>query len=92
MSWKEFVASLDNPQIEELALWGRERLIKHYRAGAQGIWRVVATPFSAEVHKRDTQRSIIGRPEMGRSREGINRSTPVGHYMQILGGPFYRSG
>jgi len=40
MSWKEFVASLDNPQIEELALWGRERVIKHYRAGVQGIWRV----------------------------------------------------
>lgn len=40
MSWKEFVGSLDNPQIEELALWGRERVIKHYRAGVQGIWRV----------------------------------------------------
>lgn len=40
MSWKEFVGSLDNPQIEELALWGRERIIKHYRAGVHGIWRV----------------------------------------------------
>lgn len=40
MSWKEFVGSLDNPQIEELALWGRERVIKHYREGVQGIWRV----------------------------------------------------
>jgi serine/threonine protein phosphatase 1 len=40
MSWKEFVGSLDNAQIEELALWGRERVIKHYRAGVQGIWRV----------------------------------------------------
>lgn len=65
MSWKEFGGSLDTPQIEELALWGRERLIKHYRAGAQGIGRVVATPFSAEVLKRDTLRSIIGRQEMG---------------------------
>ena len=40
MAWKEFVASLDNPQIEELALWGRERVIKHYREGVSGIWRV----------------------------------------------------
>lgn len=35
MSWKEFVGSLDNPQIEEFALWGRERIIKHYRVAHQ---------------------------------------------------------
>lgn len=40
MSWKEFLGSLDNAQIEEVALWGRERVIKHYRQGVQGIWRV----------------------------------------------------
>lgn len=40
MTWSEFVGSLDNPQIEELALWGRERVIKHYREGVPGIWRV----------------------------------------------------
>jgi len=40
ISWQEFVGSLDNTQIEEIALWGRERIIKHYRDGVPGIWRV----------------------------------------------------
>ncbi|QKG67046.1 metallophosphoesterase [Pseudomonas sp. B14-6] len=40
LSWKEFVGSLDNAQIEEVALWGRERVIKHYREGVSGVWRV----------------------------------------------------
>lgn len=42
MSWQEFVGSLDNAQIEEIALWGRERIIKHYRVGVPGVWRVCA--------------------------------------------------
>lgn len=40
MSWQEFVGSIDNAQIEEIALWGRERVIKHYRVGVRGVWRV----------------------------------------------------
>lgn len=40
MAWSDFVGSLDNPQIVEIALWGRERIIKHYREGVKGIWRI----------------------------------------------------
>lgn len=40
MTWEAFVDNLDNPQIEEIALWGRERIVKHYRNGVEGIWRV----------------------------------------------------
>jgi serine/threonine protein phosphatase 1 len=40
MSWEDFVDNLDNPQIAEVALWGRERIIKHYREGVEGVWRV----------------------------------------------------
>ncbi len=40
MSWQEFVEQLDNPQIEDIALWGQERIVKHYRDGVQGVWRV----------------------------------------------------
>lgn len=40
MNWEDFVDNLDNPQIAEVALWGRERIIKHYREGVEGVWRV----------------------------------------------------
>lgn len=40
LSWEEFAGSLNNAQIEEVALWGRERVIKHYREGVAGVWRV----------------------------------------------------
>ncbi|MEN1833755.1 metallophosphoesterase [Pseudomonas lijiangensis] len=40
MLWSEFVRSVENPQIEEIALWGRERIIKHYRGVVIGAWRV----------------------------------------------------
>jgi serine/threonine protein phosphatase 1 len=40
MSWENFVDNLDNPQIEEIALWGRERIVKHYRGGVKDVWRV----------------------------------------------------
>lgn len=40
VTWSEFVASLGDPQIEEFALWGRDRLKKRYTAGVEGIWRV----------------------------------------------------
>lgn len=40
MSWQTFVDSLDNPQIEEIALWGRSRIKKHFRDGVPGAWRV----------------------------------------------------
>lgn len=40
MSWSEFVESVGNPQIQEIALWGRERIIKHHREGVKGVWRI----------------------------------------------------
>ncbi len=40
MSWQAFVDGLDNPQIEEIALWGRSRIKKHFREGVSGAWRV----------------------------------------------------
>lgn len=40
MAWQAFVDSLDNPQIEEIALWGRSRIKKHFREGVSGVWRV----------------------------------------------------
>lgn len=40
MLWNDFTGSLDNSQIEEIALWGRERIIKHYHEGVKGVWRV----------------------------------------------------
>lgn len=40
MLWGEFVGNVVNPQIEEIALWGRERIIKHHREGVIGAWRV----------------------------------------------------
>lgn len=40
MLWGEFVGNVENPQIEEIALWGRERIIKHHREVVIGAWRV----------------------------------------------------
>ncbi|AAN69286.1 MULTISPECIES: serine/threonine protein phosphatase [Pseudomonas] len=38
--WQTFVAELENPAIEETALWGRDRIMKHQRDGVPGAWRV----------------------------------------------------
>lgn len=40
MSWLTFKAQLDHPSIEEIALWGRDRILKHRREGVSGVWRV----------------------------------------------------
>ncbi|PHX44534.1 serine/threonine protein phosphatase, partial [Pseudomonas sp. NZIPFR-PS5] len=40
LSWQGFVNDIDNAQVEEIALWGRERIKKHYRQGVAGVWRV----------------------------------------------------
>jgi serine/threonine protein phosphatase 1 len=40
MSWSEFVARIDDPQIKHVAQWSMRRVSKHDRAGVPGIWRV----------------------------------------------------
>ncbi|WP_372028369.1 metallophosphoesterase [Pseudomonas kurunegalensis] len=40
LAWNDFTQSLDNPQIQDVALWGRERIKKHHRDGVSGAWRV----------------------------------------------------
>lgn len=40
MPWPTFVSQLDNAAIEDIALWGRDRIVKHYREGVPGVWRV----------------------------------------------------
>jgi len=40
LAWNDFTQSLDNPQIQDVALWGRERIKKHHRGGVSGAWRV----------------------------------------------------
>lgn len=40
MAWPTFVEQLDNPDLEHIALWGRDRIIGHHRGGVPGIWRV----------------------------------------------------
>lgn len=40
LSWDDFTNSLDNPQLQDVALWGRERIKKHHRRGVSGAWRV----------------------------------------------------
>jgi serine/threonine protein phosphatase 1 len=40
ISWCEFARDIANPTIEEIALWGRERIKKHQRGGVPGVWRV----------------------------------------------------
>lgn len=40
LAWNDFTQSLDSPQIQDVALWGRERIKKHHRGGVPGAWRV----------------------------------------------------
>ncbi|WP_350297904.1 metallophosphoesterase [Pseudomonas putida] len=40
MAWPTFLEQLDNPAMEEIALWGRDRIVKHHRDGVPGVWRV----------------------------------------------------
>ncbi|MBH3459271.1 metallophosphoesterase [Pseudomonas putida] len=40
VSWLTFVSELDNPAIEDIALWGRDRIKKHHRDGVKDVWRV----------------------------------------------------
>lgn len=40
LAWDDFTLSLANPQIQDVALWGRERIKKHHRDGVPGAWRV----------------------------------------------------
>ena len=40
MSWVEFTRDISIPAVEEIALWGRERIKKHHREGVKGVWRV----------------------------------------------------
>lgn len=40
MSWAEFARDISIPAVEEVALWGRERIKKHHREGVKGVWRV----------------------------------------------------
>ncbi|MEN5141225.1 metallophosphoesterase [Pseudomonas juntendi] len=40
LSWAEFTGGIDNPQFQDIALWGRERIKKHHRGGVPDAWRV----------------------------------------------------
>lgn len=40
VAWATFLAELDNQAFEDVALWGRERIKKHYRDGVPDAWRV----------------------------------------------------
>lgn len=40
MTWPTFVEQLGEPAIEEIALWGRDRIVEHHRQGVPGVWRV----------------------------------------------------
>jgi len=40
MAWPSFVEQLENPDLEHIALWGRDRIIGHHRGGVPGAWRV----------------------------------------------------
>lgn len=40
LSWGDFTRGIDNPQFQDVALWGRERIKKHHRGGVPGAWRV----------------------------------------------------
>lgn len=40
VTWPAFLAELDNQAFEDVALWGRERIKKHYRDGVPDAWRV----------------------------------------------------
>lgn len=53
LAWNDFTLSLKNPQIQDVALWGRERIKKHHRGGVPGAWRVCVghtwTPHSLRL-------------------------------------------
>jgi serine/threonine protein phosphatase 1 len=40
ISWPTFTAQLDDVAFQEIALWGRDRVVKHHRQGVSGVWRV----------------------------------------------------
>ncbi|WP_288375389.1 metallophosphoesterase [uncultured Pseudomonas sp.] len=40
VTWPKFLAELDNQAFEDVALWGRERVKKHFRDGVSEVWRV----------------------------------------------------
>lgn len=40
VTWPTFLAELNNQAFEHVALWGRERIKKHFRDGVSGVWRV----------------------------------------------------
>lgn len=40
LAWDDFTQGLDNAQLQDVALWGRERIKKHHRGGVSGAWRV----------------------------------------------------
>lgn len=40
LTWDDFAQGIDNPQFQDVALWGRERIKKHHRGGVPGAWRV----------------------------------------------------
>ncbi|MFS0828058.1 metallophosphoesterase [Pseudomonas phoenicis] len=40
LTWDDFTQGLDDPQFQDVALWGRERIKKHHRGGVPGAWRV----------------------------------------------------
>lgn len=40
LTWDDFTQGLENTQLQDVALWGRERIKKHHRGGVPGAWRV----------------------------------------------------
>lgn len=40
LAWDDFTQGLDNAQLQDVALWGRERIKKHHRGGVSGAWRL----------------------------------------------------
>lgn len=39
LAWNDFTKSPENPQTQDVALWGRERIKNHHRGGISGPWR-----------------------------------------------------
>lgn len=42
MTWRDFVVGISHAKIEEVALWGRRRVVKKNHEGIKGVWRVCA--------------------------------------------------
>lgn len=40
LAWNDFTQSPEDPQTQDVALWGRERIKNHHRGGISGGWRV----------------------------------------------------